>query len=234
MTDIAPTLRKVVKPTLKTLLENFRHDLLKNLNCVKVGQIKSYSAGGANQIPTATVLIAQQQVTSIDVKTGVRTLAEYPLLVNVPVYFPGGGGVNLTFPVSAGDECLVLFNDRQLENWIESGPGQAPTLPNLHNLSDGICLVGIRSNPRALSDISTTVAQLRTDDGTVHIDVGPSLVTVFAPNVKVHAGISYSWDVNGYGQKITWTGGSNYTIDNYVTGATVTTNNHAIDPPESP
>lgn len=234
MTEITPTLKKVVRPTLKTLLQAFEHDLLKNLNCVKVGVIQSYSTGGANQIPTATVLIAQQQVTSINVATGVRTLAEYPLLVNVPVYFAGGGGISLTFPVNAGDECLILFNDRQLENWIESGAGQAPSLPNLHNLSDGICLVGIRSNPRALTNVSGTAAQIRTDDGTVHIDVAPNLVTVFAPNVKVHAGLSYSWDVNGYGQKITWTGGTNYTIDNYVTGAVVTTNNHPIDPPESP
>lgn len=233
MTNITPTLKKVNKPTLKTLLETFRVDLLKNLNCVKVGQIKAYSAGGANQIPTATVLIAQLQVTSIS-STGMRTLAEYPLLVSVPVYFAGGGGITMTYPINEGDECLVLFNDRQLENWVESGPGQPPSIPNLHDLSDGICLVGIRSNPRALTNVSTTAAQIRTDDGTVHIDVEPNLVTVFAPNVKVHSGMSYSWDVNGYGQKVTWTGGSNYTIDNYVTGAVVTTNNHPIDPPESP
>lgn len=170
MSIVTPTLRKPNKPTLATLLDTFAHALLKNLNCVKVGEIQDYSAGGANQVPTATVLIAQQQVTSIS-STGVKTLAEYPLLVSVPVYFMGGGGLTFTFPVKAGDECLVLFNDRNIESWVASGAGQPPNTSRLHDLSDGICLVGLRSDPRALVGISTTAAQLRSDDGNTYFEV---------------------------------------------------------------
>ena len=50
-------------------------------------------------------------------------------------------------------------------------------------------------------------------------------------NAKVHGLKSYSWDVNGYGTKVTYTGGSSFTIDNYVTGASVTTTNHSWVPP---
>ena len=35
-----------------------------------------------------------------------------PRLVDVPVSFPCGGGVTLTFPVKPGDECELIFNDR--------------------------------------------------------------------------------------------------------------------------
>ena len=227
MTDITPSLRNVVKPTLKTLLDEFRHDLLKNLNCVKVGEIKSYSVGGANQIPVATVLIAQQQVTSIDAATGVRTLAEYPLLVNVPVYFAGGGGITMTYPINEGDECLILFNDRQLENWIESGAGQPPSLPSLHNLSDGICLVGIRSNPRALTNVSATAAQIRTDDGQTLLSVAPGKITLSAAEIVIHATTKLVYDAGGTGTII-----QPAQIDNYTTGVTV--NAHLPDPPEVP
>jgi len=62
----------------------------------------------------------------------------------------------------------------------------------------------------------------------------PLSTQVTVPDVKIHAGTSYAWDVNGYGQRITWTGGVNYTIDNYMTGAVVTTNNHPLAQPEIP
>lgn len=227
MTDITPTFKKVVRPTLKTLLESFEHDLLKNLNCVKVGQIQSYSAGGANQIPTATVLIAQQQVTSIDAATGIRTLAEYPLLVNVPVYFAGGGGFTVTFPVSAGDECLILFNDRQLENWIASGAGQPPSLSHLHDLSDGICLVGLRSNPRALTNVSATAAQIRSDDGQTLLSIESGKITLSAAEIVIHATTKLAYDAGGTGVVI-----QPAQIDSYTQG--VTSNSHIPHPPEVP
>lgn len=227
MTDITPSLKKTVKPTLESLLESFRHDLLKKLNCVKVGEIQSYSVGGANQIPIATVLIAQQQVTSIDAATGVRTLAEYPLLVNVPVYFMGGGGITQTFPINEGDECIILFNDRQLENWIQDGAGQAPSMPNLHDLSDGMCLVGLRSNPRALLDISATAYQLRTDDGETLFSVEAGKIQFVADEIIIHARDKLCYDAGGTGTVLQVA-----QIDNYTDGVTV--NHHLPNPPEVP
>lgn len=226
MTNITPTLKKVNKPTLKTLLETFRFDLLKNLNCVKVGQIQEYSVGGANQIPTATVLIAQQQVTSIS-STGVRTLAEYPLLVSVPVYFMGGGGFTQTFPINAGDECIILFNDRQLENWVASGPGQAPSIPNLHDLSDGMCLVGLRSNPRALPNVSATAYQVRSDDGATLFSMQSGKITLEADEIVIHANTKLCYDAGGTGTVI-----QPAQIDDYTLGVTV--NTHLPHPPEIP
>ncbi|WP_274537266.1 Gp138 family membrane-puncturing spike protein, partial [Escherichia coli] len=42
---------------------------------------------------------------------GINQSTTLPLLVDVPVVFPRGGGCTLTFPVKAGDECLVIFAD---------------------------------------------------------------------------------------------------------------------------
>jgi hypothetical protein len=33
----------------------------------------------------------------------------YPILNDLPVVFPRGGGVTLTFPIKEGDECLIVF-----------------------------------------------------------------------------------------------------------------------------
>lgn len=177
MTTVNPTLQSPNPPSLEMLLDAVKLELAKTINCAKVGIIQSFNA--ANQ--TATVLIAFTQVTSTS-PSGVRTLAQYPLLLNVPVIFPAGGGFTLTFPISEGDECLVIFNDRQIDNWLAQGAGQPPSIGRVHDLSDGIAIVGVRSNPRALSGVSTNSAQLRSDDGTTFVEVkNGGLVNVTAP-----------------------------------------------------
>lgn len=222
MTNITPDIKKPALPSLSDLLDRLKREVLRDINCVKIGTIQSFNA----VTQEVEVEIAFTQVTSTSV-TGVQTYATYPLLLNVPVLFPCGGGFTLTFPITVGDECVVLFNDRQIDAWLASGAGLPPPTSRAHDLSDGIAIVGVRNLTRSLASVSTNSAQLRSDDGTTFVDVN-------ALGVKVHAGTVYEWDVHGYGQKITWTGGANYTIDNYTVGAVITTNNHSIAPPGPP
>ncbi|CDL85421.1 phage baseplate assembly protein V [Xenorhabdus szentirmaii] len=97
-----------------------------------------------------------------------------PLLVDVPVIFPRGGGVTLTFPIKVGDECLVIFADRCIDYWWQNGGVQEPVDPRQHNLSDGFAIVGPQSQARKIGGISTSAAQLRTDDGAAYIELSPN------------------------------------------------------------
>jgi hypothetical protein len=47
-------------------------------------------------------------------------------------------------PIQSGDTCLVLFCDRDLDNWFESGQITTLNSNRVHDLSDGVALVGIR------------------------------------------------------------------------------------------
>lgn len=98
---------------------------------------------------------------------------EYPLLVDVPVVFPRGGGVTLTFPVKAGDECLVVFSDRCIDFWWQNGGVQEPADHRMHGLSDAIAIIGPQSQAKKISHISSRTAQLRTDDGQAWIELDP-------------------------------------------------------------
>ena len=102
---------------------------------------------------------------------GINQSTTLPLLVDVPVVFPRGGGCTLTFPVKAGDECLVVFADRCIDFWWQNGGVQEPVDDRMHDLSDAFCIVGPQSQAQKISGISTSAAQLRTDDGAAFVEV---------------------------------------------------------------
>lgn len=176
MTIQNPGYLQPAKQTLETLLNAVSYEIMKKINCVKVGVIQSFDAATQQ----AEVEIAFTQVTSI-APDGTQTLAAYPLLLNVPVIFPSGGGFTLTFPIAAGDECVVLFNDRQRDNWQIAGAGLPPSIGRLHDISDGIAIVGVRNLTRSLAGVSTSSAQLRNDAGDTYVEVaGAGVVNVIA------------------------------------------------------
>lgn len=109
-----------------------------------------------------------------DPKSGKASNTNLPLLVDCPVVFPSGGGVTLTVPIAAGDECLVIFASRCIDAWWQQGGVQPPMVYRMHDLSDGFCLPGIRSLAKPLSGISTSTAQLRSDDGATYIELDPA------------------------------------------------------------
>jgi len=118
---------------------------------------------------------------------GTITSMALPLLVDCPVHFPSGGNCTLTFPVTRGDECLVVFASRCIDAWWQSGGVQEQAELRMHDLSDGFAFVGFRSRPRALAAVSTGTAQLRSDDGETYVDLDPAgqIVKVKAPGGMV-------------------------------------------------
>lgn len=94
-----------------------------------------------------------------------------PLCVDVPVHFPGGSGYVLTFPVAPGDECLLVFSERAIDGWFESGEVTPPTDYRLHDLSDGFALVGFRSQPKKITNFSTSAVELRSEDASTKISL---------------------------------------------------------------
>lgn len=97
-----------------------------------------------------------------------------PLLADVPVYFPRGGGFTLTHPIHPGDECLVVFGSRCIDGWWQSGGVQEPAEQRMHDLSDAFALIGPTSQPGVLvPPVDPENVQLRTDDGEAHITMMP-------------------------------------------------------------
>ncbi len=150
-------------PDLPTLLDMKLRDMLSSLNCHKVGTIESFDS--AKQ--TATVKI------NIKLQVG-ATVKDFPLLADVPVFVLGGGDRVFTFPVQKGDTCLVLFSDRDIDNWFATGGAELPSSPRLHDLSDGMALVGFRSLANPVDNYSSADCQVR--NGSSLLSIGEKLL----------------------------------------------------------
>lgn len=110
---------------------------------------------------------------------------QIPTLLDVPIIIPRAGGFSLTFPIKPGDECLVIIGDMCINSWWQNGAsigqGQIQESLRRHDLSDAFAILGPWSQPRVLPDYSITSAQLRTDDGTVYINITESGIQLVGP-----------------------------------------------------
>jgi hypothetical protein len=80
-----------------------------------------------------------------DKDSGEVTTLELPVIPDVPVAVAQGGGAKMTFPVSAGDPCLLIFSEVSLDEWLTNGGDPDPKDFRRNNLSDAMAIVGLGS-----------------------------------------------------------------------------------------
>lgn len=206
MTNINLT---TVEPQLKDLLDLLTKQIKLDMNCHHIGTIKSFNA----LTQTAEVSINYTKTFLHLDQVGNQRLdtPNYPILVDCPVIVLNGGGGSLTFPIEAGDECLVLFNDRDLDNWFGTGGvSSAPLTGRLHSFSDAIALVGVRSIPnvellygsdhvalkyktnkiqifddKIVLNLNSLVSLVLTNDGDLLVTCGPGTTFAYGANGKL-------------------------------------------------
>ncbi|HBV2600619.1 TPA: translation initiation factor IF-2 [Klebsiella pneumoniae] len=154
--------------------------------------------------PEAVTAVIQPAIKGVEHDaSGAEVSVNLPLLVDVPVIFPRGGGCTLTFPVKEGDECLVIFADRCIDFWWQSGGIQEPVDERMHDLSDAFCIVGPQSQAKKIGGISTTAAQLRTDDGSAFIELAAGgAVTITSPQITINGPLQVNGEITSTGDQV--------------------------------
>lgn len=94
-----------------------------------------------------------------------------PVLTDIPICFPRAGGYSLTLPIKKGDECLLVFADMCIDGWWQSGGVQDQMETRRHDLSDAFAIIGVTSQSRKINDYSPGNMQIRTDDGSIIIEL---------------------------------------------------------------
>jgi len=165
------------------------------------GIVQSFNA--AEQTVTVKLAVQERMLKIVEDNQGlgapVPTWVTVPVLEDVPVAQYGGGGFTVTCPIQAGDECEVVFNDNCFNAWFASGGVGVQEDRRRHDLSDAVAYVGLKSRPNALANYSTTALQVRSNDGTMVMELDPggtikftaSLVE-FACPVQMDQGLTVS------------------------------------------
>lgn len=144
---------------LRDMLDFISREVMLKLNCHALATVQSFNPD--NQTIKASI---NYQATVFVPDANGNPVAQpitYAPIVDCPVYFPQGGGGSLTFPVASGDQCLIAFNDRDMDNFISTGNTGACATLRAHSFTDAIAFVGVNPFTKAISGFDTVRAILQ-------------------------------------------------------------------------
>jgi hypothetical protein len=128
-------------PDNREVLNNFKFEIFNDLNCHMIGSIISFNA--TNQTAEVSLKFKRQLQTET---------VNYTVLKDCPVIIHKYERK----PILPGDECLILFNDRNIDSWFNGGTATVPNNILLHDMGDAIVLIGLHSLPNSISNYDNT------------------------------------------------------------------------------
>ena len=124
------------------IYENLINEAMFRTRCCIPCIIQSYNS--ANNTVECQPAVRERIIN----EDGTIQYVQLPLLINVPVVFPGSANFDIKFPLSKNDECLVFFSDLSIDNFWQKGSVQNPVEVRRHDLSDGMAIPCMMSLPR--------------------------------------------------------------------------------------
>lgn len=86
-------------------------------------------------------------------------------IIETPVHFPGGDYC-VEYQIDPGCEGDILFSQRCIDGWVQSGGIAANPIGRFHDMQDAFFLPGFRSKPNVLPDFQNNGVRLRNRAGT--------------------------------------------------------------------
>lgn len=109
-----------------------------------------------------------------------------PPIIECPVQFVGGAGGAIEHEIVSGDECLIVFSQRCLDGWIETGGIAQQSIIRFHDANDAVALMGVRSMNNVLPDFQNQGIRIRNKSGDTYVHVNGSNIEVKTPNGEIN------------------------------------------------
>lgn len=93
---------------------------------------------------------------------------EIPPIIGAPVFIYGGQ-FSVEIEVSKGDEGLIIFSQRCIDGWVNTGGLANNPALRFHDFSDALFMPGFRSNAKALPSFENNGVRLRNNAGNQHV-----------------------------------------------------------------
>lgn len=112
---------------------------------------------------------------------GSAEFLEIPVLGDVPILYPRGGGFHMSFPLAPGDGVLVVFSTLDSGGWETSGVAPSEPLNLIRNgLNSCVAIPGWNPTADLLSASSVTARTTKAvlgKDGGAHLVIDSTTVT---------------------------------------------------------
>lgn len=184
------------EPDLTTILKSVINKVGLELNCVRVGIIQSFNAEDL----TAQVLITNKRTLGIN-QNGTQATRDYAVITAKICYCCP----YITYPIEPGEECVLLFNDRELESWFITGEVQPEAYQRMHDLTDCIAIVGLRSLATMIQIMADTMHLFY---GNSDIQIKENSITNNTTNYNINAETTITGDTSVIGNLSVSTGAS--------------------------
>lgn len=140
--------QQVSTPDMGQILKTSGLSIANELNCMRIGIVQEFNPDDL----TVQVQIAGKKNIGIN-PDGTQRVREYaPIYAKVCYCNPF-----ITYPIKKGDECILLFSDREIESWFINGDINPESYPRMHDLTDAVALFGIRSIPNMISILTNAL-----------------------------------------------------------------------------
>lgn len=130
---------KTVRPDMSNIIKFSNLKSMSELNCLKIAKVVEFHPDDL----TVTVNLLNKKTLG-DNKDGTPNVRDYAL-IRAKVCFCNP---YILYPIKPGDDCLVLFADREIESWFINGDAQPVNYTRMHDLTDAFAIFGIRSMPK--------------------------------------------------------------------------------------
>jgi len=123
-------------PTLASVIMDGVRGALDDVHTCTVAKVVLFD-------PMTETVNCQLQVLKPVNDAGEVAFEEPPILPDVPIAWPQGGGYAIKFPIKPGDFVLLVFSHESIAMWRETGTKSVPPDLSRHSLGNGIAIPGI-------------------------------------------------------------------------------------------
>ena len=153
-----PRLGQNRTPSLPELLRAAVEDELSDFFVAMPGKVEKYTDTG--DVPKANVkpLLKRAFIN----QDGSEGLDDLGIVNDVPVIWPRGGGFFFRMPVQVGDNVLLVFMDRSIDEYMFSGGSSSvdPVDFREHDISDAVAIPGFYPFAKPLKNASAVAGKL--------------------------------------------------------------------------
>lgn len=178
-----------------------------------------------------------QQLDTLDDEMAFKAIDPIP---NTPVCVPHAEdlGLSMTVPLRVGNEGMIHFAERSLDNWLEKAgvqPPAEPVQPRSHDFADAVFVPGITSVAHPIANWSDDAIEVRNEDATVALSVSVDTVAMRSGGAVVSlpgdgkiyltGDVVHTGDYDGSGTVTGVTGvetGAGISLDNHIHGGVQT------------